>query len=135
MRMQLHPKLSHQVSLAKNMQIIDAVQEIVMQEGGSGNSNGSDSNSRINANITKEQCPWLSDEYIAIARNQEQIRRDFKAREKSLTYLSGIITDLYVDYTKLKYGGGDMRAKLPELQKLIYTADIQALTRFFLNGK
>lgn len=98
-----------------------------MQEGGGGGNGGA-----INANISKEQYPWLSDEYINVARNQEKIRSDFKAREQSLAYLSGIITDLFVDYSKLKYGGVDQRAKLPELQRLIYTADIQALTNFFL---
>jgi hypothetical protein len=129
---QLRPKLAHQVALAKYMQIIDAVQEIVMQEGGGGGDTGGGG---VGANITKEQYPWLSDEYISVARNQEKIRSEFKAREQSLNYLSGIITDLFVDYNKLKFGGVDQRAKLPALQKLIYTADINALTHYFLQGK
>ena len=117
------------MSLAKHMQIIDAIQEIVMQDGNGAATGGS------NAVITAEAYPWLSEEYIEIACNQEQIRNDFKIREQSLAYLSGIITDLYVDYSKLRYGGVDKRSKLPELQRLIYAADRTAINNFFINGK
>ena len=94
-----------------------------------------DNNAAGSESITAEAYPWLSPEYIEVARNQERIKHDFKLREKSLAYLSGIITDLYVDYNKLKYGGIDKRSKLPELQKLIYTADVYALTNYFVYGK
>ena len=58
-------------------------------------------------------------------------RHDFKQRVKSLQYLCGLITDLYVDYSKLKCGGID-KSKLPELQNLIYTANIDVIANFFL---
>lgn len=126
----LRDKLSHQISLAKSMAVMEAIQEIIMQDGAGGAVVGSDGH----ASITREKYPWLSAEYVEIARNQESIRRDYKLRVKSLEYLCGIITDLYVDYCKLKRGGVDKRAKLPELHRLIYTADMDAICNFFLFG-
>jgi hypothetical protein len=77
----VEPKLTHQLSLSKKMALVDAVQEIAMTDGGS---------------------EWLSDEYKQILRDQESIRREFKGRDKSLTYLAGIITDLFVDWYRLQ---------------------------------
>jgi hypothetical protein len=50
---QIRPKLEHQLSLTRKMQLVDAVQEIAMQEG---------------------DLSWLSEEYAAILRDQETIR-------------------------------------------------------------
>eukprot|EP01036_Dinobryon_divergens_P032272 gene32272-41825_t len=79
----IREKLEHQLSLTRKMQLVDAVQEITMQEAG--------------------DTPWLSAEYADVLTHQETIRQEFKNRDKSLEYLSGIVTDLYVDWNKLQY--------------------------------
>ena len=44
-------------------------------------------------------------------------RQDFKKREKALEVLSGIVTDLYVDWYRLN--GTDARSGIPALQDTI----------------
>jgi hypothetical protein len=44
-------------------------------------------------------------------------RHDFKKREKALEVLSGIVTDLYVDWYRLN--GTDARSGIPALQDVI----------------
>ena len=50
-----------------------------------------------------------------------------------MQYLSGIITDLYVDFMKLKRGGLEKRQRLSELHQLINAGDMKAIIRFFGN--
>lgn len=104
------------------MQIVDAIQEILTQEGSVTGDN----------TICAENYPWLSPEYCDIARDQESIRADYKLRIKSLQYLGGIITDLYIDYQKLKNGGMLKKSKLPELHKIIYTANMESISNFII---
>ena len=104
------------------MQIIDSIQEIITQEGSVTSDN----------TINSTNYPWLSHEYCIIAQEQESIKADYKMRIKSLQYLGGIITDLYVDYQKLKNGGILKKNKLPELHKIIYTANIESISNFIL---
>jgi hypothetical protein len=55
---QIRPKLDYQFSLARRMELVDAVQEIAMID----NAGGTTANE------------WLSEEYREILRDQEQIR-------------------------------------------------------------
>lgn len=107
----LWPRLEHQLSLAKKMDILDVLTEITMQE---------------------PDPRWLSAEYAAVVRDSEQIRREFKARAKSLEYLTGVLTDLFVDWQRLR--GSDGRARIPELHQAILAADatLAALVAVFL---
>jgi hypothetical protein len=57
-------------------------------------------------------------------------RRDFKNRARSLEYLSGIITDLFVDWSRLH--GMDSRSKIGDLQAVILANDFDALVEAFL---
>mmetsp|Transcript_16480 Transcript_16480/g.15800 ORF Transcript_16480/g.15800 Transcript_16480/m.15800 type:complete len:748 (+) Transcript_16480:77-2320(+) len=95
----IRSKLEYQLSLARKMELVDAIQEISMQE---------------------TDISWLSAEYKDILANQEIIRQEFKNRAKSLEYLSGIITDLYVDWHRLQ--GVDSRTKIPALQHIILSS-------------
>ena len=52
--LQIRGKLEHQLSLTRKMQLVDAVQEITMQENG--------------------DTPWLSEEYVDVLKHQETIR-------------------------------------------------------------
>lgn len=102
--------MDHQLSLTRKMQLVDAVQEIAMNE------NSTD---------------WLSSEYVEILNDQETIRKEFKNRDKSLEYLSGIITDLYVDWNKLQ--GVDVKNRIPALQKLILAGNSAELVKAFMS--
>jgi hypothetical protein len=81
------------------MELLDAIQELSMQD-----NNGKDSE-------------WLSPEYAEILREQETIRKQFKNRERSLEYLSGVVTDLFVDWHRIH--GNDCRHKIVELQNML----------------
>ena len=52
------------MSLCKKMEIIAAIQEIIMQD---------DPNAQ-SSNITAARYPWLSPEYLDIVNNQETIK-------------------------------------------------------------
>jgi Bardet-Biedl syndrome 7 protein len=43
---------------------------------------------------------WLSNEYKYILEHEDEIKENFKTRPRALEYLSGIVTDLYVDWYK-----------------------------------
>lgn len=91
------------------MQLVDAIQELAQQD----NTNSD----------------WLSKEYQEILKEQERIRQQFKNRDRSLEYLSGIITDLYVDWNRIQ--GADMRHRLPQLQTVIFNNDFNQIIKFF----
>jgi cell division GTPase FtsZ len=61
---QIRPKLDYQFSLARKMELVDAVQEIAMVDAtaGAGGAGGAGA------------VEWLSEEYQEILRDQEQIR-------------------------------------------------------------
>ena len=44
----------------------------------------------------------MSEEYKEILREAETIKTQFKNQERRLTYLWGIIADLYIDSAKIK---------------------------------
>lgn len=61
------PKLDYQITLEKNIQILEGILEIEMQEK---SNNASDSNNKISF----ESMPWLSQDYLNIAQNADKIR-------------------------------------------------------------
>jgi Bardet-Biedl syndrome 7 protein len=103
-------KLEYQQSLERKVQLVDAIHELSLQE-----------NNPV----------WLSAEYREILAQQESIRREFKSRTRALEYLCGIITDLFVDWHRIQ-GNTDVRRKLPQLQQLIVSSNVQALIKYFL---
>lgn len=56
-------------------------------------------------------------------------RQQYKSRDKSMQYLSGILTDLFADWNRLQ--GVDARQKLPALQAVIDTGDMAGVLRAF----
>lgn len=73
---------------------------------------------------------WLSPEYADILKNKETIRyiarrlmcndvyrKQFSNRAKELERLSGIVTDLFVDWHKLR--GRDVRQGIPQVYNLL----------------
>jgi len=53
----------------------------------------------------------MSEEYKAILQNAEEIKRLFALQPRKLSYLWGIIADLYVDTAKIK-GFYDVKQKM-----------------------
>ena len=94
------------------MDIVDAVQEIAMQD--------QSSNS------------WLSPEFADIFTNQELIRKEFKLRAKSLEYLSGIITDLFVDWNRLR--GQDVRSRIGVMHQVLLSNNFDNLVETILSA-
>ncbi|CAM9371775.1 unnamed protein product [Ectocarpus sp. 13 AM-2016] len=106
----LDPKLNRQFQLAHQVEVMGALKEVSMQE---------------------PETSWMFEEYRYILDNAERIQKEFKGRPRALEYISGIITDLYVDWHKFK--GDDARHRIPELEHLLVTQyDHKALVVFFL---
>jgi len=56
-------------------------------------------------------------------------RQQFKNRDKSLEYLSGIVTDLFVDWNRLQ--GFDAKQKLPQLMSTISGNNMEGVLQAF----
>lgn len=56
-------------------------------------------------------------------------RKEFKNRTKSLEYLTGIVTDLYVDWNRIR--GIDVKHKIGALQNVVMNGDINQVLQFF----
>ncbi|CAM9764264.1 unnamed protein product [Scytosiphon promiscuus] len=105
----LDPKLKKQFELAHQVELMDALKEISMQE---------------------PETPWMFEEYRYILDNAERITKEFKGRPRALEYISGIITDLYVDWHKFQ--GDDARHRIQDLEHLLTQYDYHKLVAFFL---
>mmetsp|Transcript_15697 Transcript_15697/g.26168 ORF Transcript_15697/g.26168 Transcript_15697/m.26168 type:complete len:743 (-) Transcript_15697:124-2352(-) len=106
----IRERLEYQLSLTRKMELIEAIQEITLQE---------------------PDTRWLSVEYAEILRDKELIRKEFGNREKSLEVMSGVITDLFVDWHKLR--GVDAKAGIPVIANAIQTVFFEELVQMILN--
>lgn len=105
----IRARLEHQLSLSRKMTLIEAIQEITMQE---------------------SDLRWLSPEYAEILRDEDKIRKEYSQRTKSLERLTGLITDLFVDWHKMR--GRDVRSGIPTLQNLITTGSFEDMVQMIL---
>merc|ERR1712028_111348 len=92
----VHPKLDHQLQLARRVQLVDAVKEVQMQE---------------------DTTEWMTDDYKDLIEHADALKKEFENQPRALEYLSGIVTDLYVD--KHKFKGHNVKHKIPDLLKLL----------------
>jgi Bardet-Biedl syndrome 7 protein len=104
----LHPKLEYQLLLAKRVQLIEALEEL-----------------QINENDPN----FLAPEYIEILENATQLREEFKKQPCHLERLYGMITDLYID--KYKFKGQNVKSKISQLMEIFDNYDLPALVNFF----
>ena len=58
------------------------------------------------------------------------IRREHQQRDKSLEYLSGLVTDLFIDWNRLN--GCDARPKVAALHRTVMTGDFEHILSDFL---
>ena len=71
--------------------------------------------------------------YILIVSNNLLVyRKEFKTRDRSLEYLSGIVTDLFVDWNRLQ--GLDVKHRIPQVQQAILTGVFDQILSAFLTS-
>jgi Bardet-Biedl syndrome 7 protein len=110
-------KLDYQLDLSRKVLLVDAVQELaqIMPEG----------SQEVEAGQAVAGS-WLSEEYQFILQNQETIRKEFKTRARSVEYLAGIVTDLFVDYHRIQ--GQDAKHRIAALQQHVLNMNMTSIT-------
>ena len=71
----------------------------------------------------------MSPEYKMVLSNATQIRVEHKESSQMMQYLSGIISDLFVDRHRLR--GVDVKHRLGDLQSIILSYDFDQLLSVF----
>nr|XP_033794211.1 Bardet-Biedl syndrome 7 protein isoform X2 [Geotrypetes seraphini] len=104
----IHPKLEHQLLLAKKVQLIDALKELQIHEG---------------------NMDFLIPEYRAILEEADQLLVEYKKQPAHLERLYGMITDLFID--KFKFKGTNVKSKVPVLLEILDSYDQNSLMAFF----
>lgn len=64
----------------------------------------------------------MSEDYKEIIRNADRIRAQFKMQPRKLTYIWGIIADLYMDTSKIK-GIHNVQSKMQHLKAILNNYD------------
>jgi Bardet-Biedl syndrome 7 protein len=105
----LYPKLEEQLTLAKNIQLIEALQEIKIHEGG-------------DVSFLSPQCQLILDHATSL---QEEIKR----QPSMIDRLYALITDLFMDRATFK--GANVKHKVPELLSLLDDCTVDILVQFF----
>ncbi|XP_059821053.1 Bardet-Biedl syndrome 7 protein isoform X1 [Hypanus sabinus] len=104
----IHPKLEHQLLLAKKVQLIDALKELQVYEG---------------------NVDFLIPEYRSILEEADNLLEEFKKQPAHLERLYGMITDLFID--KFKFKGTNVKTKVPLLLEILDNYDPNSLAAFF----
>ena len=92
----LDPMLQYQLSLTNKAKLIDTLKEVKMQE---------------------NDTSFLAKEYVEIVDNEAQIKRELKEQPGRLSFLHGIVTDLFLD--KFKFKGQNVASQAPQLQRVL----------------
>jgi hypothetical protein len=113
----LRPRLEYTLSLARKHELVDSVLDLAQAaqaEGEAAEGEGSSSGSGPSLPSHGPAPPaWFSPEYREVLRSANAIRADFKVRARSLETLSGVVSDLFVDYHALK--GQDVKRRIGEV--------------------
>ncbi|XP_069781264.1 Bardet-Biedl syndrome 7 protein isoform X2 [Narcine bancroftii] len=104
----IHPKLEHQLLLAKKVQLIDALKELQVYEG---------------------NVDFLIPEYRSILVEADSLLEEYKKQPAHLERLYGMITDLFID--KFKFKGTNVKTKVPLLLEVLDNYDPNSLAAFF----
>ncbi|ETV67493.1 hypothetical protein, variant 1 [Aphanomyces astaci] len=105
----LRPKLDEKQMLASQVKILDGIKELQMHE--------------------TDHALWMSPEYQRILADADRIVAAFDAHPRAMTYLTGVLTDLYVDISKFR--GVNPKTHLPRLFHLLDQYNFDALVEFF----
>lgn len=104
----IHPKLEHQLLLAKKVQLIDALKELRVHEG---------------------SADFLIPEYRNILDESGRLLEEYKKQPAHLERLYGMITDLFID--KFKFKGQNVKTKVSQLLEILDRYDLNSLVDFF----
>ncbi|XP_014678211.1 PREDICTED: Bardet-Biedl syndrome 7 protein homolog [Priapulus caudatus] len=105
----IHPKLEHQLALAKKVRLVEALRELAAHDA--------------------DADAYLAAEYRAILRDDDALRREFREQPCQLERLYGMVTDLFID--RHKFRGADVKARVPQLLELLDNYELQPLIAFF----
>lgn len=83
----------------------------------------------LDLDITEEEMYCLCDDYRELLVNKDQIQAEFEKDKLITNRLFGVLTDLYVDWFKLK--GLDVKQKIPNLINLLDKYDFYELMQLF----
>lgn len=104
----IDPKLSYTLSLARKVEIVEALREIRLADG---------------------EMTFLAPEYREVLENTEKIKREFKNRPRALEMLYGLVTDAFVDRHKFK--GHSVQHKIPQLMTLLERYNFDEVVAYF----
>ncbi|CAD5123923.1 DgyrCDS12231 [Dimorphilus gyrociliatus] len=104
----IHPLLEEQLTLAKNVQLIDALKDLQVHE---------------------TDVSFLSDDYKGILENADELKEKYQRQPCYLQRLYGIITDLFID--KYKFKGQNSKNKVPALMEVLDNYSLESLIAFF----
>jgi Bardet-Biedl syndrome 7 protein len=96
-----------QVDLARKVGLLDALQEVAMQE---------------------PSPEFLAAPYRDALQNAAALRAAMKLRPRALETLYGIVTDLYVD--RHKFDGHRVKHRIPQLMRLLDAYDFDSVVAF-----
>ncbi|XP_064405547.1 Bardet-Biedl syndrome 7 protein homolog [Halichondria panicea] len=108
----IYPRLESQLMLAKNVQLIEALQEVKIHE--------------EDTSFLSPQCQYILD-------NAQQMTKDLKQQPSLIERLYALITDLFMDHASFK--GQNVKNKVPELLELLDNCDLESLLEFFHSSK
>ncbi|RHY32133.1 hypothetical protein DYB32_002835 [Aphanomyces invadans] len=103
----LRPKLDEKQMLASQVKIIEGIKELQMHEA--------------------DHSLWMSSEYQRILADADRIVADFQASPRAMSYITGVLTDLFVDISKFR----GVNAHLPRLFQILDQYNYDALVEFF----
>ncbi|CAL9706501.1 unnamed protein product [Knipowitschia caucasica] len=104
----IHPKLEYQLTLARKVQLIDALKELQVHEG---------------------NADFLIPEYRSILDQSASLLEEYKKQPAHLERLYGMLTDLYID--KFKFKGQNVKTKVSSLLEILDHYDLNTLLDFF----
>ena len=104
----LHEKLHYQHNLSERVKLIQALQEIEIQE---------------------QDISFLSTEFLDTLKNAKELEKENKVQPKRLEYLHSIVRRLMSDVLALKQESS--QPKIPTLNQYLERYDIHQLKEFF----
>ncbi|GIL85198.1 hypothetical protein Vretimale_10813 [Volvox reticuliferus] len=109
------PQLAKQRTLKKTFLMLEALQELKMQDG---------------------DVSYLSDEYRSVLERADKIRQEYKEQPQHLDHLIALIKDLYLDFCKLS-GVSTPKQRLPALEQLLNdtSSTLEQLMEFLLGQR
>ncbi|TGZ66759.1 hypothetical protein CRM22_005147 [Opisthorchis felineus] len=119
----IHPELEAHITLARQVRLIDPIQELVAGQ------TQSFPQPFCGDNAENPLPGSLPEEHAAIWRDSARLRTLYKQQPIQLERLSGCVVDQYID--KFRFQGIDVKSRITELMKLLNQYDFYQILQFF----